>query len=69
MVSSFFADGGIEEIPNIACSNVAQEIERLLVAKGVTPSPGLHTRTIKNVMEKLTMNLGRLHSQQSRPQA
>jgi len=45
-ISDFFKDGGIDKLPEIVCSKVADRVNELLVENGMAPSESVHTYTI-----------------------
>ena len=57
-ITNLFADGIVDQLPEITCTCVIQQVEDLLRTNGHEPSPKLHTRTVRSTVKKLLESLG-----------
>jgi hypothetical protein len=57
-ITNLFKDGIVDELPEMTCSSVTTQVEKLLRKNGHEPSPELHTRTVRSTVKKLLEGLG-----------
>ena len=57
-ITNLFADGILDQLPEIACASVTTQVEMLLRKNGHVPSLALHTRTVRGTVKRLLENLG-----------
>jgi hypothetical protein len=57
-ISNLFIDGGIDKLPEVVCTKVADRVNELLVENGMAPSESVHTCTVRDTVKKITDALG-----------
>jgi len=74
-ISNLFSDGGIDKLPEVVCTKVADRVNELLVENGMAPSESVHAYTVRHTVKKITgalglsaweMNALPMHQQQSK---
>jgi NLR family CARD domain-containing protein 3 len=73
-ISNLFSDGGIDKLPEVVCTKVADRVNELLVENRMAPLESVHTYTVRETVKKITGALGlpawemnaRLKQQQSK---
>ena len=51
-ISNLFSDGGIDKLPEVVCTKVADRVNELLVENGMAPSESMHTHTVRDTVKK-----------------
>ena len=57
-ISNLFSDGGIDKLPEVVCTKVADRVNELLVENGMKPSDAVQTYTVRDIVKKVTGALG-----------
>jgi hypothetical protein len=57
-ISNLFSDGGIDKLPEVVCTKVADRVNELLVENGMAPSESVHAYTVRHTVKKITGALG-----------
>ncbi len=53
-ISNLFSDGGIDKLPEVVCTKVADRVNELLVENGMAPSESVHAYTVLDTVKKIT---------------
>ena len=57
-ISNLFSDGGIDKLPEVVCTKVADRVNELLVENRMAPLESVHTYTVRETVKKITGALG-----------
>ena len=57
-ISNLFSDEGIDKLPEVGCTKVADRVNELLVENGMKPSDAVQTYTVRDIVKKVTGALG-----------
>jgi hypothetical protein len=57
-ISNLFAEGILDQLPEITCTFVTRQVEELMRNNGHVPSPKLHTRTVRGTVNELLKQMG-----------
>jgi hypothetical protein len=52
-ISNLFAEGILDQLPEITCKRVTEKVEELMRQNDLEPSPKLHTRTVRGTVNEL----------------